>query len=751
MGRKKQRDKTKKRPRRRSVLGTMIWGQILLICGSFLVVYVIFNRFSVREYSDSSCYYNQISMDMKENMLEERLGEKWNRMRECFQDPDINTLVASGSRYGREEMTAAVLSFQRWLEEQSGLMSSRILIRDSGLMMRSDGSVTRWDEDEEQKEVAEFLLKGDPVPPIITEDVICLYVNFPEEHPLAVIEAVVSKEWMKQELEQVKSLKSSWPSSWYDEKGVSVFSDGPLYTADTILVKEKETSDYPLYHMKDAKNQLIMRQRSESTGWYLVSYSERSTILPGFARIFQTVLPCLILLFIFINVVCLTLIHKIYPPLNQIVKGLEDKYPTDHEDSLSGNELDMIHGALEENAKETRELRQLVETASSSILQDQLKCIVLGKSTDKRMDSDTVKKLQYRFLGNDYFQLILFRCQMREGKNSTVLEEEMSVFETRQRLKAFWEERCQAELLVFDNRVQGLVLGYGGDVPAAQIRRNLTQMETWLQSWNEKQSFCVIWGNSEICAGWEALNGAYHSAERVLNRNYYYWSENRNREKADNSAVHLYRVQFCQYMEHLIGGEPGAVEELQGLQKEIIRRSEEEQQECYRTIYDCAVERMVQLQLDISHFQEWKNWKNSQTGDAVIESLFEQVIHELSGSGYREQYRYVEGAKRYVQTHFSNSMLSLDIVSEHLGISSSYLSTLFTRFLNMGFVEYLNRCRLERAAKLLEYTEISISEIGLQSGFNSLQNFGRVFRKYYGISPSAFRKQCQDKDKDTRE
>ena len=88
-------------------------------------------------------------------------------------------------------------------------------------------------------------------------------------------------------------------------------------------------------------------------------------------------------------------------------------------------------------------------------------------------------------------------------------------------------------------------------------------------------------------------------------------------------------------------------------------------------------------------------------------------------------------------------MLSLDMVSASLGISSAYLSTLFTRFLAIGFVEYLNRYRIDQAKQLLEMTKIPIAEIGLKTGFNSTQNFGRVFKKYEGKAPSQYRELIQ--------
>ena len=88
-------------------------------------------------------------------------------------------------------------------------------------------------------------------------------------------------------------------------------------------------------------------------------------------------------------------------------------------------------------------------------------------------------------------------------------------------------------------------------------------------------------------------------------------------------------------------------------------------------------------------------------------------------------------------------MISLDTLSSYLGISSSYLSTLLSRFLSMGFTEYLNRFRLEQAKQLLEITSISVSEIGLKTGFNSVQNFDRVFKKYMGETPRKYRERMK--------
>jgi len=58
---------------------------------------------------------------------------------------------------------------------------------------------------------------------------------------------------------------------------------------------------------------------------------------------------------------------------------------------------------------------------------------------------------------------------------------------------------------------------------------------------------------------------------------------------------------------------------------------------------------------------------------------------------------------------------------------------------NIGPMEYLNECRLERAAHLLRTRpELSVTEIAFANGFNSSQYFATRFRLRYKVSPSRF-------------
>ena len=116
--------------------------------------------------------------------------------------------------------------------------------------------------------------------------------------------------------------------------------------------------------------------------------------------------------------------------------------------------------------------------------------------------------------------------------------------------------------------------------------------------------------------------------------------------------------------------------------------------------------------------------------------LFTRLIRAYQKKG---KYKYVDIAKGYIAEHYADSDLSLSVVAEKIGISSSYLSEQFNEVGGEKFSSYLAGYRTEVAKQKLMTTGLTIREIGEQCGFNSPQNFNRVFKKNTGVTPAGYR------------
>ena len=104
---------------------------------------------------------------------------------------------------------------------------------------------------------------------------------------------------------------------------------------------------------------------------------------------------------------------------------------------------------------------------------------------------------------------------------------------------------------------------------------------------------------------------------------------------------------------------------------------------------------------------------------------------------------FVRQAKRYIETHFSDSGLSLDLAASNVGISAPYLSTLFKKEEWVSFVSYLTRIRIEKAEELLKQGKLRSYEIAEKCGYANSTYFSSIFKKHTGMSPSEYRQKCR--------
>lgn len=94
---------------------------------------------------------------------------------------------------------------------------------------------------------------------------------------------------------------------------------------------------------------------------------------------------------------------------------------------------------------------------------------------------------------------------------------------------------------------------------------------------------------------------------------------------------------------------------------------------------------------------------------------------------------------QYISQHFTEP-LSLSFLAEQLGVSKYHLSHIFSQKLHVNFNAYLNQLRADHAATLIRTTDHTFTYISLESGFENQRTFNRVFRQYYGKTPSDFRR-----------
>lgn len=94
----------------------------------------------------------------------------------------------------------------------------------------------------------------------------------------------------------------------------------------------------------------------------------------------------------------------------------------------------------------------------------------------------------------------------------------------------------------------------------------------------------------------------------------------------------------------------------------------------------------------------------------------------------------IENAKKYVQKNLSQHIV-LNDVSDYLRISAGYLSSLFTKYEGIHFVDYVNHLKIEEAKKMLRTGNYKIYQIAYMLGYENSSYFSRIFKKVAGYAP----------------
>lgn len=134
--------------------------------------------------------------------------------------------------------------------------------------------------------------------------------------------------------------------------------------------------------------------------------------------------------------------------------------------------------------------------------------------------------------------------------------------------------------------------------------------------------------------------------------------------------------------------------------------------------------------------------RKSTNFEVALESLssFTGEITKITNSNRRISLEVIKTIIFIEENYVGN--ITLNEASLNVNLSSSYLSYLFKKEMDINFIEYLNRYRIEKAKELLKTTHMKSYEIGKLVGLPENSYFSRTFKKISGVGPNEYRKKA---------
>lgn len=138
-------------------------------------------------------------------------------------------------------------------------------------------------------------------------------------------------------------------------------------------------------------------------------------------------------------------------------------------------------------------------------------------------------------------------------------------------------------------------------------------------------------------------------------------------------------------------------------------------------------------------YHEFKNWQFC--SDLVADGItLEMFAHSLRSENLTEKQkpawlsRVVEKLNQDFTENFSTEELATEA-----HVHPVHLAAVFRQFYHETMGEYVQKLRVSKASEMLANKEVPLSEIAYSTGFADQSHFTRIFKRYLGITPGAFR------------
>lgn len=543
----------------------------------------------------------------------------------------------------------------------------------------------------------------------------------------------------------------------YTQEHEPVFSS--CYSYDSIEPKWDNTDQFISSGNVNAAEDMTKgyyQYFSSKTGWSYLIPMDTDMLSIRSSDILPMYLPISLLFLVISSAFAFYISRSIYRPINRLMNLVAQsgggRKP--REDA----EVDFLEAAFSNAIDRQDQLKGIMQSIGPEVLDSMLKNLMVGKKLSEKRVAEILYgvgnplPLQGRF--------VVLACRMDEPDDRPVTDTEINLYLLFIRNLAAGLENSSYQ--IYDIRAErlgvGLILSFSEGETAVSMKKVVTEIQQKLLQESKCVPYKLHVEKSGIYQSLLDIRLAYQEAHdkllyqeylqsdqsseeneneedccRLLNRRYYQERMSRVADVAAQGDTHL-AEQTVRLVLAEIGQDNDSLEE-------YCKRVEE--------FLDELTEKVISLPLSVEDQQTLDSYRNiseklkiQSSREAMEPYIMEYsrvLIRMIRFYSSKNRYKYVDKAKEYLVEHYADSNLSLNEVGEYIGISGSYLSELFNEITGEKFSGYLASFRVEKAKQLLKSTNVTIKEIGFLCGFNSIQNFIRVFKKCAGVTPGQFR------------
>lgn len=130
--------------------------------------------------------------------------------------------------------------------------------------------------------------------------------------------------------------------------------------------------------------------------------------------------------------------------------------------------------------------------------------------------------------------------------------------------------------------------------------------------------------------------------------------------------------------------------------------------------------------------------------EELMSILQELILHDTEIYGSVQQK--IALIDRYIENHYSDPSLSVQMLADRFHLSVPYLSSTYKQMNNIGILQKIQVCRIQRAKELLvQEADMPLAQIAAKIGYSNVQTMIRIFKKLENETPGRYRELNVDK------
>ena len=496
---------------------------------------------------------------------------------------------------------------------------------------------------------------------------------------------------------------------------------------------------------------------SENTGWQYMTPVDMHVFQITPKDTLVVFLPVLLALLGVSALLTQYLRAAIYQPINRLMNQLGTK---EREDK---NEFDYLESVYSDAREQQEHLEHVLSSVAPDVLESLIRGILFGRRNDYETVRQILEGIDNPISAEGLFVVCVCMLQKLSDRPISLKEWNLYYISLQQIAGSLSNSSYRVTAVRVNENTMALAVCFGPDSTEVEARRCLVELRRRLLDKTMGLPYSLFMQAGQIYTRITDLRESFSEAmERVRYQQYVQSDElesggpapqdNQNALEEDAGFSRFHCHEQCRYLVQLASVEEknqACDEAIQMVEKMCSRcKSLEEFREESCAFLDELIEQLIVYPLTEDDHAKLARYSTANAlhsctdKDQIrryITSRSVEILQMISGYARKNRYKYVNQAKEYIAANYSNSSLSLNDVAEHCSISASYLSELFNEVGGEKFSAYLAKYRVEKARQLQSATNLTVKEIGYQCGFNSSQNFIRVYKKYTGVTPGQYK------------